>query len=97
MLMSAIIKSHMQRTTLNLPATLHHRLMFEAKNESKTFSDFIRDLLEQAINYREDARLKQTYEALNRIKGIAEGHSTASTTIDQILYGENGVWKGRNE
>lgn len=71
--------------------------MFEARNESKTFSDFIRDLLEQAMQYKENARLKQSYEALKNIKGIAEGEPTASTHMNDVLYGESGGWKGRDE
>lgn len=61
------------------------------------FSDFVRELLEKAIHYKENARIKQSYQALNRIKSMTQGTPQASAQIDELLYGEDGVWKGRHE
>jgi hypothetical protein len=35
------------------------------------------------------------YEVLNQLEGIGpKGVTDASTTIDEVLYGEKGVWRG---
>lgn len=39
--------------------------------------------------------ISKIYEGLRELKGIGEKSVTdASETIDEVLYGENGAWKG---
>lgn len=40
------------------------------------------------------AQLKRMYEALDKMRGLAKSNITESTTIDVVLYGENGAWRG---
>jgi hypothetical protein len=85
----------MIRTSLLLPNTLHKRLLTVAKQEDTTLSSLARDLLDKALAKREQTQLKHMYEVLNQLEGIGpKGVTDASTTIDEVLYGEKGVWRG---
>ena len=44
-----------------------------------------------------DKKIKKQYEALDKLKGAASGRNDdpmLSQSIDEILYGENGAWRG---
>ena len=42
------------------------------------------------------AQLDEMYEAIWKMKGIGDPNITdASTTIDEVLYGENGAWRSQ--
>jgi hypothetical protein len=88
----------MTRTSLYLPDTLHQRLMIAAKREGEPLSRLVRHLLNQALAKQEAGKLKQMYTTLKELDGIGGAEITdASTTIDEVLYGEHGAWKGRDE
>jgi hypothetical protein len=85
----------MIRTSLLLPNTLHKRLLTVAKQEAMPLSSLARDLLDTALAKREQAQMKHVYEVLNQLEGIGpKGVTDASTTIDDVLYGEKGAWRG---
>lgn len=51
--------------------------------------------LDQVFKKREDQQLKQTYDAMEKWMGTGSPKiADASQTIDQTLYGKDGVWKG---
>lgn len=88
----------MLRTTINLPVALHHQLHFLARGRRTTLSQVVRDLLETALATQDVAQLDRAYEALRAIKGTVKGgRRDASTRINEMLYGEQGSWKGSNE
>jgi predicted DNA-binding protein len=88
----------MIRTSILLPPTLHQRLLLASKRSQKTITDLIRDLLDQSLARQEQTSMEQTYQALERVRGICKDNiKDASTTINDVLYGENGAWKGTNE
>ena len=85
----------MARTTLVLPDALHQRLTLTAKSEGTSLTKLVGDLLSKALAKREKSQLEQIYEGLNELEGVGEpGVTDASTTIDKLLYGEKGAWRG---
>jgi hypothetical protein len=88
----------MMRTTITLPNTLHQRLSLAAKAMNTNFSKALRELADEALQAWESKQLEQTYQCLRDLKGIGgEGITDASTTIDEVLYGEHGAWRGSDE
>ena len=88
----------MIRTSINLPAQLHHQLQFVAKGQNQTMSDVVRIILERGLAQQKDARMKQVYASLESVKGIGKDNvSHVSTTMNTLLYGPDGAWKGRDE
>ena len=85
----------MLRTSLYLPATLHQRLQVASRQSKKSISRLVQDLLDKALREDEEKRLDQMYEALRKMDGMIKDPVTdASTTIDEVLYGEDGAWRG---
>lgn len=85
----------MNRTTIVLPPLLRQRLMFAAQRKHQSLSSAIRELLDRALSVEEDQSVDNIYQAMEGIKGIARsGRADASASIDELLYGENGAWRG---
>ncbi len=85
----------MMRTSVLLPADLHQSLKLAAKAEKVSPSQLIRKILDKALVVREEARVKNAYKVFEKMEGIAKSNLTdASTTIDEVLYGEKGAWRG---
>jgi hypothetical protein len=83
------------KTSLVIPAPLHQRLIQAARQEGMNLSEYMRGLLDQALASREKAQIRHMYDVLRKMNGIAKDPITdASTTIDEVLYGENGAWRG---
>jgi predicted DNA-binding protein len=78
------------RISFLLSPTLHQRLIIASKQEDKSLSELVREILEQELTRREQDRLEQTYEGLKAMDGVGEsGISDASTTINEVLYGRS--------
>ena len=85
----------MLRTTFYLPEDLHEKLRSTSKRKRKPMSKYASELLERGLNEDEYPDLDKLYKAFEEMKGIAkEGITDASTTIDEVLYGEEGAWRG---
>ena len=83
------------RTTFNLPTTLFQRLQLTAKQQNMSVSKLASDLLEKALARQEQRRIQRTYAVLKEMRGMGgEGDANASTSIDELLYGEEGAWRG---
>ena len=79
----------MIRVSFYLTPSLHARLQNASRQAGQSMSDLARELLDQALAVREKAQLKQLYDGIDRLDGIGpKGITDASTTIDQIMYGE---------
>lgn len=88
----------MIRTSINLPEPLHHQLQFVAKGQNQTVSNLVRRILERGLAQQKDARMKRVYASLTTVKGIGKDDVTdVSATINELLYGAGGAWKGRDE
>ena len=85
----------MTRTSFVLPDTLYHRLTIAAKQDGMTVSALMRKLLDKALTRQEEKRINHMYTVLKELDGIGGDTITdASTTIDEVLYGEKGAWRG---
>lgn len=88
----------MIRTTLLLPPALHQRLILISRHRKKSFSNVARELFQRALASEENTNITRTYDALDTLDGRGKrGIADASTTIDELLYGEHGVWKGQSD
>lgn len=85
----------MVRTTLVLPEPLHQKLRLTAQSEGTSLTKLVRELLAQSLARRENGQLQALYKALKELEGAGErGISEASMTIDTLLYGQKGAWRG---
>ena len=88
----------MIRTTINLPVQLHHELQFVAKGQNATLSHFVRRILEREVAHQKERRMKVVYQSLQNVKGIDKNERTdVSMSINNMLYGPTGAWKGQDE
>ncbi len=86
------------RASFVLPAALHQRLLIASKQENKNLSEVVREILDRELAKREQSRLDQVYQGIREMSGIGDpGITDASTTIDEVLYGENGAWRGSSD
>lgn len=83
------------RTTIYLSETLHQRLQIASKRRNQSVSQLAQDLLDRALADEEKVRLDKMYTALEGLEGfIKTPVKDASTTIDEVLYGKHGIWRG---
>ena len=88
----------MIRTSINLPEPLHQQLQFVAKGQNQTVSHLVCSILERGLAQQKAACMKQVYESLANVKGIGkESAPQVSATMNELLYGPDGAWKGRDE
>ncbi len=83
----------MLRTTFYFPETLHQRLKMASARQKKSVSKLAQEILDQALVADEQIHLKEMYQALQEIKGRGQDQSQPQS-VDEILYGENGAWRG---
>jgi hypothetical protein len=85
----------MFRTSIVLPPVLHQQLSMLAHQEGKKLSEFLREQLRRIADQEQNSQLDDMYKAIGKMKGLIKDKVTdASTTIDEVLYGEQGVWRG---
>lgn len=66
-----------------------------AAEENRTISELLRHILDVALSQDDPLRVRRVYSGLWKIHGKGTPEMTdVSSTIDEILYGENGAWKG---
>jgi hypothetical protein len=88
----------MIRTSLLLPEPVHQQVHITAKQEGKNFSEAVRDLITAALKVKQRSQAKRIYAVMRKMEGICTDPITdASATIDEVLYGEHGAWKGKSE
>lgn len=52
-------------------------------------------VLNDPIKTHENERLNRMYQGLFELSGMCDAPITdASSSIDELLYGENGIWRG---
>ena len=85
----------MMRASFYIPETLHQRLLLASKRNKTNISDLARDLLDRGLKHAENQQLDEMYRGLAHLKGFIKDPITdASSTIDEVLYGEHGAWRG---
>ena len=85
----------MIRTTVFLPEALHQQIVIVSKQRGQSLSQLVRRWLSQAAAKETKSQLDTLYSAMEEVKGVCRDKvSDASTSIDEILYGEKGAWRG---
>lgn len=83
------------RTTITLQSELFTQLKFVSLLKRKKISVLIQEALRSALEKEESAQLDAMYHQLGTMVGmIKEPIPRASKSIDEMLYGEDGLWKG---
>jgi hypothetical protein len=83
------------RTSLIFPATLHQQLLLAAKRSGKSVTRLVQEFVSRGLASESEWELEQTYEALRQLDGLVKDRMpNNSTTIDEALYGEKGMWRG---
>ena len=87
----------MFRTSVYFPKPLHYRLQIAAREAKVSVSNFLAELADRELERREKAQLDLMYFELKKLSGIGpKGITNASTTIDELLYGDgpHAAWRG---
>ncbi len=88
----------MTRISITVPSALHEQLQYEAKLKKTSVSDLIRTLVSKEFEFEKMKKLEKTYAALWSMVGAGKSDETdISEKIDEILYGENGAWRGTSD
>lgn len=86
---------HTTKTTLTFSPTFLQRLKTAAQERNRSMSRLIEEELSAILHEWEARKLSKTYSAIKKWQGSgSHGITDASQTIDQTLYGVDGVWKG---
>jgi hypothetical protein len=86
------------RATFTIQPGLLERLRLFAKEQNRPISAVVEEGIQKIIGEHEARRLDRMYEGLKKLEGAGDPSITdASTTIDEVLYGEHGAWKGTGE
>lgn len=85
----------MIRTSLLLPAVMHQKLIIASRRRGKSLSHVVENYVNKGLAAEEKTQIEKMYAALDALKGVAKGlPADTSSTIDEILYGEQGAWRG---
>ncbi|MCB0169337.1 MAG: hypothetical protein KDJ97_02195 [Anaerolineae bacterium] len=88
----------MIRTSIPLSPTMHQRLQLGARQKKLTLTDYMHNLIAKSLAAEEKDRIKLMYQDLADLKKLdVKAGPDASVTIDETLYGENGVWRGQQD
>lgn len=86
------------RTTVAFQPSLLQRLKIFAEKRGKTVTEIVEASTREYIEKQEQPQIDQLYQGLFELAGMCkEPVENASTSIDDLLYGDNGAWKGENE
>lgn len=73
------------------------RLKLVSRRKRTPVSAIIQEAVQTALDREDTPHLETLYQQLSSLVGmIKEPLPDASSSIDELLYGENGVWKGQN-
>lgn len=87
--------STLARTSITLPQVLLQRLRDFAHRRGETISKIVEDGVKHMIEKDQALQVRQLHQTLKEMDGAGgAGIADASTTIDELLYGDQGAWKG---
>ncbi|MCL4878511.1 MAG: hypothetical protein KJ064_17760 [Anaerolineae bacterium] len=84
------------KTTINMNPGLLARLRLFTQRHNRTMTDVIEQGVTQLMDATEQDSLEEMYRQLFTLKGVIKDPilTNASETIDEVLYGDDGVWRG---
>lgn len=85
------------RATITLPSDVYQLLVQEAERNNKSFSEFIRDIVQKEVERRHQEEQQRNYEIMRKLSGSINDPTLTNIAenIDEILYGEYGAWRGQ--
>jgi hypothetical protein len=90
--------THTIKTTLTFSPSFLQRVKTIAHKRKWSMSRVIENDLNTFHENREQQELDKMYATLRKWQGSSSADITdASQTIDETLYGENGVWRGQRD
>ena len=85
-------------TTILFRPGVFKRLKLLSQEQNKPISEIVNTAVRGALEIGDQPRLERMYKGLFTLVGTGKkGVSDASSTIDDVLFGEAGAWKGENE
>lgn len=87
----------MTRISITLPSNLNQMIQYEAEKQATSVSDVIRTIMAKHFVKSQDKRNEKSLAALEKMAAHAQpGGERLSESIDEILYGEHGAWRGQS-
>ncbi len=92
------MQTHTIKTTLTFSPSFLQRVKTLAQERKWSMSRVIENDLSTFHETQERQKLNKMYATLRKWQGSSTTDITdASQTIDETLYGENGVWRGQRD
>lgn len=92
------MQHHTIKTTLTFSPSFLQRVKTLAQERKWSMSRVIENDLSTFHETQERQKLNKMYATLRKWQGTGSHNITdASQTIDETLYGENGVWQGQRD
>ena len=83
------------RTSFLLPTPLVGRLRLVSKRKNTPVSRLVQELVQAGLDTEEQQDLKRLYRVWDEARGIVKEPITdMATSVDAILYGRDGAWRG---
>lgn len=84
------------RTTITIKPGLLARLRLFANHHNRTVSEVVEQGIIQVLSEAEKTETDTLYQELFKLKGIAKTADPKykDKTVDEILYGDDGAWRG---
>ena len=89
------MQAQTMRATIVIRSALYKRLKLFSQEQGKPMSEIVEIGVRQVIDADDENRLNYLYKGLFALAGTGKkGITDASSTINEMLYGEDGAWKG---
>ena len=83
------------RTNITINSTVLERLKLFAQRHNKTVSQVIENAVIETIDTQAQPSKGDRYGELFKLKGVGKSDpKLKNKSIDEILYGDNGAWRG---
>lgn len=80
-----------------MATTLHQQLVIESRQRGTSVSGLVSSIIEQSLTKQQRGKVGKMYRTLKELDGAGgAGGADASSTIDELLYGEKGAWRGKD-
>jgi predicted transcriptional regulator len=87
------------RTTIMMRPALFERLKIFTRETDRPMSAVVEEGITAVLERHEQERLDKMYQGLFELSGMIQDPDLidVSGNIDEILYGENGAWRGDHD
>ena len=83
------------RTSITMNSTVLERLRVFAQRHNQTISQVIENVVVEVIDAPTQTQKGERYSALFKLKGVGKSDpKLKNMSVDEILYGDNGAWRG---